>query len=101
MFGDAGFRHGRRATFVSAKVAKLMLAVAWPPASAGASSSGPLRGSPIPSALLRTGPAARKLAELVLRFVEGLSPGLPVFLSVRPWAGCQASVMGMRMMRGV
>jgi len=33
-----------------------MLAVAWPPASAGASSSGALRGSPTP--------AARKLAAL-------------------------------------
>ena len=43
-----------------------MLAVAWPPASAGASPSGAMRGSPTPSALLRTGPAARKLAELVL-----------------------------------
>ena len=27
---DTGFRPGRRATFVSAKVAKTMLAVAWP-----------------------------------------------------------------------
>jgi len=27
---DAGFRPGHRATFVSAKVAKTMLAVAWP-----------------------------------------------------------------------
>jgi len=33
MFGEAGFRPGSRATFVSAKVAKTMLAVAWPPAS--------------------------------------------------------------------
>ncbi len=30
LFGDAGFRPGRRATFVSAKVAKTMLAVVWP-----------------------------------------------------------------------
>ncbi len=56
MFCDAGVRPGSRVTFVSAKVTKTMLAVAWPPASAGASSSGPLRGSPTP--------AARKLAAL-------------------------------------
>ncbi len=30
MFGKAGVRPGSRATFVSAKVAKTMLAVAWP-----------------------------------------------------------------------
>ncbi len=54
-----------------------MLAVAWPSASAGASFSGALRGSLTPSALLRTGPAARKLAELVLRFVEGLRQCAP------------------------
>ncbi|GJL68193.1 MAG: hypothetical protein NPIRA06_08280 [Nitrospirales bacterium] len=30
LFGDAGFRPGERATFVSAKVAKTMLAVVWP-----------------------------------------------------------------------
>ena len=41
-----------------------MLAVAWPPASAGTSSSGFLCGSPTP--------AAHKLAELLLRLLEGL-----------------------------
>ncbi|MBA3614357.1 MAG: hypothetical protein H0W49_15905 [Nitrospirales bacterium] len=30
VIGDAGFRPGERATFVSAKVAKTMLAVVWP-----------------------------------------------------------------------
>jgi len=54
-FGVAGFRPGRRGPFVLAKGPKTMLAVAWPPASAGASSSGALRGSPTPSALLRSG----------------------------------------------
>ena len=39
--------------------------------------SGALRGSPTPSALLRTGPAACKLAELVLRCVEGLKQCSP------------------------
>ena len=46
-----------------------MLAVAGPPASAGASSSGALRGSPTP--------AARKLAESTLRHVEGLKQCAP------------------------
>jgi hypothetical protein len=30
IFCDAGFRPGRRSTFVSAKVGKVRLAVAWP-----------------------------------------------------------------------
>ncbi len=56
VFCDAGFRPGCRTTFVSAKGPKTMLAILWPPASAGASSSGSLCGSPTP--------AARKLAPL-------------------------------------
>ena len=59
-----------------------MLAVAQPPAFAGASSSGALRGSPTPSALLRTGPAASKLAESVLSLTEGLTHCSP-FLQCR------------------
>ena len=59
---------------VEAKGPKTILAVAWPPASAGASSSGALRGSPTP--------AARKLAESVLSLLEGLKQGPPIHESV-------------------
>jgi len=52
----AGVRPGSRDPFVSAKGPKTMVAVAWPPVSAGASSSAALLGSPTP--------AARKLATL-------------------------------------
>jgi hypothetical protein len=52
----AGVRPGSRSTFLSGKVDKTMLALAWPPAYVGANSSGALRGSPTP--------AARKLTTL-------------------------------------
>jgi len=66
------------------------------PASAGASSSGALRGSPTPSALLRTGPAAHKLAELVLSFVEGLKQ-CPPFLRCRLHGSAMPPGQGSRM----
>ncbi len=60
-----------------------MLAVAWPPASAGASSLVVLRGS--------LTPAARKLAELGLRCVEGLKQCAP---SLRSQLHCSAMPPG-------
>ncbi len=77
----AGFRPGRRGSFdlaqdrpfVSAKGPKTMLAVTWPPAPAGASSAGLLRGSPTS--------AAGKLAELGLTVLEGLKQCPPILQS--------------------
>ena len=106
-YRDAGFRPGGRATFVSAKVAKTMLAVLWPfgfPArfadSGGAQTryAQTLRAvSPVSAALLdhttRPGETAEKMsplimaeqiAELVLNFAEGLRQGPPDDRSVHP-----------------
>ncbi|MDH5429738.1 MAG: hypothetical protein OEY57_16375 [Nitrospirota bacterium] len=52
---EASFDLAQDKPFVSANVAKSMLAVPWPPASAGASSSGGLCGSPVPGGVQTRG----------------------------------------------
>ena len=99
MFCDTGVRPGGRATFVSAKVAKTTLAVAWPfgsPARFANPGGAQTRGaqtmrtfSPGLAARLghdtRPGEMAGTLPPLIMgNQLAGLRQGPPIFLSVNP-----------------